>query len=257
MSASTVRKLHSLHSEPHRQSGDRGGICTHVVPLCRRMPRCSATRFCFIHRQHFGVSYRSRTGPSRLTISRARRHTQFTANLFWSDGKELNLHLLRIRQKCSSAGTVGLELPPGIFGTAGLEPTSSWFQTRRSPRLSYVPPNLSRLLFWSERPDSNRRSPASDAGALAATLRSDTFAYSLGHPGVEPGRRVYKTRQCYRHIAPGALVRQCIPAAQAPKPVQGSCYVCNHSCDLPGQKKTFQGFGTLEGFVVVHKSFSS
>ena len=77
--------------------------------------------------------------------------------------------------------------PYVLVAMTGFEPVASWFQTRRSPqtelhREHLFLPSASCFLpavFWSERPDSNRRSPASDAGAFAATLRSEIFVLVL------------------------------------------------------------------------------
>lgn len=153
------------------QSGSRGGSLTHFVPLCRRMPQCSATRPCLFH---FGVLYRNRTGSSSLTSSRATITLRTPCLHFWSNEEESNLHVLRIGQPCRP-------LHHRSIGIAGFEPAASWFQTRRSQQAELYPVIPARSLrlckrrpsFWSERPDSNRRSPASEAGAFATTLHSE------------------------------------------------------------------------------------
>src|SRR6185369_14485588 len=162
------------------QSGSRGGSLTHFVPLCRRMPQCSATRPCVLH---FGVLYRNRTGSSSLTSSRATITLRTPCLHSWSNEEESNLHVLRIGQPCrplhhrSPSGRQDLNLrPPGPKPGA-------------LAKLSYIPSFLCVSArdvrsFWSERSDSNRRSPASEAGAFAATLHSDVISLHSGVRGL-------------------------------------------------------------------------
>ena len=92
-----------LHSSPTEAMfspllQDRGGTRTPDIPLCRRTPLLLGHTVVF-PLPFSRVICGSRTRSSRLTISRANRHTQITM-LHTLDGKESNLQALRIRQSC-------------------------------------------------------------------------------------------------------------------------------------------------------------
>ena len=184
VSTVTGWQLHSLPSGAfHVLPGSRGGTCTRFLPLCRRAPRSSASRprssnpklqipnskqqSAICNPQAMGcptgVEPVPRDSQSRVLI----RHTQDTTNrAAWSDGEELNLHRLFIRQPCSP-----LHHRPTAFR------------------------------IWSGWPDLNRRPPGSKPGALRklSYIPSTPLPYSFGRPRVGLGRRAYKARQCHRH----------------------------------------------------------
>jgi hypothetical protein len=69
--------------------------------------------------------------------------------------------------------------------------------------------------------DLNQRPPASETGALnQAEPHPEKLlhVHVVGRPGVEPGRRVYKTRQCHRHITPAIGPRGFEPRSPGSKP---------------------------------------
>jgi hypothetical protein len=120
-SISTGWRLHSLPSGPFPISGGAEGLSP---TLFRSAGGCLNLRPRG-HQKFWGDLPESNRSLETHNLACAPTHSDH--HHFWSDGKELNLHLLRIRQKCSSADTVRV-------GTAGFEPAASWFQTRRSPQ---------------------------------------------------------------------------------------------------------------------------
>lgn len=97
-----------------------------------------------------------------------------------------------------------------MVGAPGLAPGFSWFQTRRDAvflwsrvfLLFQQPPNI-----WYGREDSNLHAlgGTSSSGSRVYRFHHGRTVVMVGRPGIEPGRRVCKTRQISQTVTASGI----------------------------------------------------